>query len=187
MDEIGFVKSAKRVGACAFVLVKNWIQCVWVSSFLDKKILADVSSIKKARHAVQYLLSSAVFACLPQHATSQGIPSKKPDAPTASWQWAASDQSVLRVMAFDAARQQIAIKNGSEGVRLLKRGESVPALAVSLSEVYANSAVFRPVSASGKNSIDSISISNIDGRQSTSISFLNPPRRSVVEGWGRVK
>lgn len=173
------------MGLCFYSYKKLDPTYIWIYFLQEKYYFTYL--FKKGAGAAVKVICFAFLVCISQHAISQSTESIKVDKPMASWQWAVADQSILRVIAFDAMRQQIIVKIGNSNVKLLKRGDSVPELSIYLSEVYAQSSVFQSLDISGKNSINAINIFNADGIQRTSISFLIAPRRGVVSGWGRIQ
>lgn len=104
------------------------------------------------------------------------------------WAWAGAGQATLRVLALDSARQQVVVKVGDGDLKVVKSGEQITSLAVTLLAASGSTATFLPTGAPGREaSIDRISITlGKNGKQSTLVSRLDAPARPIVGGWSVV-
>lgn len=143
---------------------------------------------KRSMGALMFLACLFLLGALPLSSYAQHSQSvKQVKSVEGQWQWASAEQTALRVIALDPTRQQVAVKvNGGE-LLILKRGDPVPQLAVSLISVSDSAAIFRPLDASGGNQIDRISIISRSGVQTTEVVGLTAPNRSMASGWRSVQ
>lgn len=129
-------------------------------------------------------LAFVALACaLPLSSEAQASHRDKPSAITDRWRWATPDQAVLQILALDARRQQVVVKVDNGDLTILKRGVAIPRLAVSLMAVSGSTAVFRSLSAPGREAVERINIALVNGKQVTTIARVAAPARSVTSGW----
>ena len=162
------------------------VDALWVPLF-NWKCHVTAHLRKRSMGALMCLSPFFLMGALPPSSYAQPSQSVKQAKLEGRWQWATADQTVLRIIAMDSARQQVVVKvNGGE-LLILKRGDSVPQLAVSLVSVSGSTAIFRPLNVPGKNEIDRISVIARNGVQTTDVAGLIAPNRSIASGWRSVQ
>lgn len=130
------------------------------------------------------VLALAVACAFPLSSFAEDHSRGEPPAATGRWVWAAPDQTRLRILALDSTRQQVVAKVGDGKIMVLNNGEQIPSLAIRLSAVSVNTAVFQPSSGPGSEAIERIAITlDRNGGQLTSTFSLSAPRQGVMGGW----
>ena len=142
----------------------------------QKSQLLNTKADQNHAESVLFLLHLGVVAQVVDHPERSAI--------TGEWGWATPDQSVLRVIAVDARRQQVVVDVGGHELVLLKPGELIPHLAVALSSVSNNRAHFQPVSSDPKRQriIESINITISKNGQTTAAVLMTAPTPQVIRG-----
>ena len=157
----------------------------------DKIFQSFRTGVRNSRTASQtafdklFVVTLLVCGCvLPAGALAEGVRRIDPSSAVDSWGWAKADQTSLRVLALDAARQQVVIKVGDGSLTMLKSGEQIPSLAIRLTAVVGRTALFQPTNSLEREGIERIGVAlQPAGGQTTFISRLTAPARPLVSGW----